>query len=374
MALCGMLAYWTGRDPERMDRIFRSSALMREKWNREDYSKNTIQMAILNCTSIYDPKGKRDFIENLDRFRMDHRWEDTDCFYLYGAFIRLAQTHGRYIQDEGISLYASTRMLNLLSNIVRFDSKDYIKISRTWKKLQEMGLIRELEKGGPMGNGKTSRYLITKPFDLFSPTERNTLVFEPYLPNNKNVFPYVGRNKSNPIEPSDLDPIQKVTWIPGLKKKQRMIIEQIRYGRNDPELLSEYLWMRKNNLKNQTMKPILDSGLVEEKDGRYFVSEESIDSAFIGSGGKANLDQYLGEIYKDGQQYKEEGEDANLKRSMEKIESHLRGETPFDELSRWERDQASGRRLSGLSKRKNQGDGLLTSGRRDVSMTGGNDG
>lgn len=36
LALCGMLAFWTGRDPERLDRLFRASGLMREKWGRDD--------------------------------------------------------------------------------------------------------------------------------------------------------------------------------------------------------------------------------------------------------------------------------------------------------------------------------------------------
>ena len=34
LALCGMLAFWCGRDPERIDRLFRRSGLMREKWDR----------------------------------------------------------------------------------------------------------------------------------------------------------------------------------------------------------------------------------------------------------------------------------------------------------------------------------------------------
>ncbi len=34
MALCRMLAFWTGGDRERIDRLFRLSGLMREKWDR----------------------------------------------------------------------------------------------------------------------------------------------------------------------------------------------------------------------------------------------------------------------------------------------------------------------------------------------------
>ena len=36
-ALCAMLAFWCGGDIEQMDRLFRQSALMRDKWERDDY-------------------------------------------------------------------------------------------------------------------------------------------------------------------------------------------------------------------------------------------------------------------------------------------------------------------------------------------------
>ncbi len=45
-ALCAKLAWYTGNDPPRIDRIFRCSKLYREKWEREDYRNATIQGAI----------------------------------------------------------------------------------------------------------------------------------------------------------------------------------------------------------------------------------------------------------------------------------------------------------------------------------------
>lgn len=52
-ALCNSLAFWTGRDPARMDRLFRQSALYREKWERQDYRDRTIGTAIAGCTETY---------------------------------------------------------------------------------------------------------------------------------------------------------------------------------------------------------------------------------------------------------------------------------------------------------------------------------
>lgn len=46
LALCAMLAFWAGRDPDRVDRLFRLSGLYREKWERADYRERTITLAI----------------------------------------------------------------------------------------------------------------------------------------------------------------------------------------------------------------------------------------------------------------------------------------------------------------------------------------
>ena len=47
--LCLILAFWCDRDPERIDRIFRTSGLYREKWNRPDYRGRTISRACSSC-------------------------------------------------------------------------------------------------------------------------------------------------------------------------------------------------------------------------------------------------------------------------------------------------------------------------------------
>lgn len=61
MALCSILAFWTGCDASKMDVIFRSSGLMREKWDRPQsgstYGALTIQKAIAECSQVYSPKS-----------------------------------------------------------------------------------------------------------------------------------------------------------------------------------------------------------------------------------------------------------------------------------------------------------------------------
>lgn len=59
LAFCNHLAFWTQKDPVQMDRIFRSSGLMREKWDRKQsgttYGNLTIQKAISGTVDVYDP-------------------------------------------------------------------------------------------------------------------------------------------------------------------------------------------------------------------------------------------------------------------------------------------------------------------------------
>lgn len=62
LKLCRHLAYWTNRDFDRIDRLFRQSALYRAKWDRDDYRTNTISLAIRLA-------GDRKEFSKYDRYR-----------------------------------------------------------------------------------------------------------------------------------------------------------------------------------------------------------------------------------------------------------------------------------------------------------------
>lgn len=75
MALVSMLAFWCGCVEEQIDRIFRSSGLMRDKWDRmtgdATYGQITIRNAVSSCAEIYRPvqeapKAAEDEFSNLD--------------------------------------------------------------------------------------------------------------------------------------------------------------------------------------------------------------------------------------------------------------------------------------------------------------------
>jgi hypothetical protein len=58
-ALAQHLAFWTGKDCERIERIMRQSGLARDKWEREDYLPRTIGRAVSIQRDVYcEPKAK----------------------------------------------------------------------------------------------------------------------------------------------------------------------------------------------------------------------------------------------------------------------------------------------------------------------------
>lgn len=63
MALCSHLAFWCAGDAARMNRIFRASGLMRDKWDSRrggtTYGAQTIERAISGATEFYRPRAAR---------------------------------------------------------------------------------------------------------------------------------------------------------------------------------------------------------------------------------------------------------------------------------------------------------------------------
>ncbi len=52
MALCCLLAFWTNGDTQRMDRLFRASGLMREKWDERRGDRTYGEMTIMNACAL----------------------------------------------------------------------------------------------------------------------------------------------------------------------------------------------------------------------------------------------------------------------------------------------------------------------------------
>ena len=81
IALCSMLAFWCQRNTDRMDRLFRQSGLMRDKWDRRQsgttYGAITLQKAADECTEVYTPKQSENF-----EVTVEHHKEVTKTYTL----------------------------------------------------------------------------------------------------------------------------------------------------------------------------------------------------------------------------------------------------------------------------------------------------
>ncbi len=77
MGFCSLLAFWTNKDPKQMDRIFRSSKLMRDKWDEKrgekTYGRITVENAIKMCSDTYKPSSRENagMVYNPDTGEME---------------------------------------------------------------------------------------------------------------------------------------------------------------------------------------------------------------------------------------------------------------------------------------------------------------
>ena len=85
LALLNLLAFWTGKDSTRMDRLFRQSGLMRDKWDESHYSNGqtygqaSLDKAITDCREVYSGKSNNSYFlysESPEQVK-----EKTDCLF-----------------------------------------------------------------------------------------------------------------------------------------------------------------------------------------------------------------------------------------------------------------------------------------------------
>lgn len=151
-ALSSMLAFWTGRDPERMERLFSASALrQREKWaGRPDYRRSTVEKATSGCTRVYEGKllhssstEVRRVLAELHREALADPWTGRSGpseRWIYSALINTGGVYGK-LCDEGVIVSAASRDLSLACGRKRQA------VERSLERLEERGRVYRIEKG-----------------------------------------------------------------------------------------------------------------------------------------------------------------------------------------------------------------------------------
>jgi len=134
MALCGFLALHT-KDAEQIDRIFRSSALYREKWERTDYRTLTIQKAIKNAPNGWSVARNKAL--------------DPDHFFDQGAFVpkrlgdKLIQRLQIISMDGQLWVYKNGAYSPAEDNVIEREAQFLLGIRVTNGRIREaLGYIR----------------------------------------------------------------------------------------------------------------------------------------------------------------------------------------------------------------------------------------
>lgn len=102
MALVSLLAFWTGRDRDRIDHMFRASGLYRDKWDSprggSTYGAGTIEHVLLTPGGeTYSPNGARPTdqrADDRDREQDDDRARRDEHLTDWGNAQRLVRLHG----------------------------------------------------------------------------------------------------------------------------------------------------------------------------------------------------------------------------------------------------------------------------------------
>lgn len=147
MAFCNMLAFWTGKNAEKMDAMFRTSGLMREKWDRRQsgttYGAITIGKAVASCSEVYTPKGrtapsgtgtnteKQNEPMPIKHYTMDDTGNAQRFCDLYGDRIRYCYTDKRWYYYDGKRWcvdYSGTvmRLTDGAIEAMKLELKDYL--------------------------------------------------------------------------------------------------------------------------------------------------------------------------------------------------------------------------------------------------------
>ena len=112
LALCSILAFWTRRDRDRIDRLFRQSGLCRQKWGRVDYREATLDRACA-ITDVYEPTAlilePGDPLKSAREFLSRHHTLDEvqALHYQQGVFYQFDPSTSAYTEREEASIRAT---------------------------------------------------------------------------------------------------------------------------------------------------------------------------------------------------------------------------------------------------------------------------
>jgi P4 family phage/plasmid primase-like protien len=146
-ALCAMIAFRTGDNPEAVDRVFRGSKLYRDKWERDDYRESTIALGIQACHGVFH----KSVIEHPDFIKFDEKtFKPYISVPLLARHVRehmqyvLVRDNGKqallkYVYENGCyRLYADNMMMGRIKQYISDYDEELVKMSKVNETLQHI--------------------------------------------------------------------------------------------------------------------------------------------------------------------------------------------------------------------------------------------
>jgi len=146
-ALCSMIAFRTGNDPDAIDKVFRDSALYRGKWERDDYRNSTIALGIEACHGIFH----KSVMKRPEFILYDEQTNRENVSVpLLAKYVRenmkyiMVRDSGRqallkYVYDDGCCrYYADNMMMGRIKQFIADYNEELVKMSKVNETLQHI--------------------------------------------------------------------------------------------------------------------------------------------------------------------------------------------------------------------------------------------
>lgn len=156
MAFVSILCFWCGNVEEQIDRIFRSSGLMRDKWDRmtgdRTYGQITIRNAIASTSEIYTPIADSSAEDDFESIEEDEETEQHAGFRPDLSRITITlddmkpQSNPRYQRDE---IGIGNAFADYFKPIARFNGDRnvwYVYDGKVWQPDENALAVAELAK------------------------------------------------------------------------------------------------------------------------------------------------------------------------------------------------------------------------------------
>lgn len=134
LALCSMLAFWCGGDNAQIDRLFRQSALYREKWERDDYREETLKKAVSGCTEFYSERQHPPYIRFNDKGQPSVSVPHLVSYMEENIRFLLVRDNGRqgilkYVYEDGVyKLYSDDMFRGIIREIIADYDMELVKM------------------------------------------------------------------------------------------------------------------------------------------------------------------------------------------------------------------------------------------------------